>query len=349
MKKVAIYIDKYLQLSETFIYNEIKHLKRCHPIVLTKEILNEDVFPFEDLFLYRKGNIGKILEENKIGLIHAHFGWSGISALPIARRFNLPLIVTFFGIDASRMMRYLLYRRSIMKLFKISKLILVVSEDLKRDLIDAGCDPKKVRVNHIGIDPGFFYRREREKNGLRRIIMCGRFVEKKGLEYGIRAFNEIRNRDVELVIVGDGKLRRDIENLVGALDISSLVRLSGFLSHESVREELCKSDIFLAPHVTARNGDKEGMPTTVKEAMATSLPVVGTNHGGIPELVKHGRDGFLVDERDIKGLVYYLNKLLDDPDLRFEMGKNARKIVEQKFSLKREIDELEYIYGKYIQ
>lgn len=344
MKTVACFIDKYLQLSETFIYNEITHIKRFRPTVVTKSIINRDVFPFEPVFIFRKGDIGKILRENDVALIHAHFGWSGLSILPVTLKNDLPLVVTFYGMDASRMLRYLFYRRGMKKLFKTSRLNLVMSEDMKRDLIRAGCDEGKIKVHYIGVDTTGFKTRRHTAGDVVRILMCGRFVEKKGFECGISAYKQIKERKARLTIIGDGKLKPKIEALIESLGISPYVNLTGFLRHEKVREEMAKSDVFLAPHLTARNGDKEGMPTTIKEAMATGLPVVSTYHAGVPELVEDGRSGFLVSERDVEGMSRYLDKLVNNPGLREEMGKRGRQIIVEKFALEGEIEELEEIY-----
>ncbi|MCK4256183.1 glycosyltransferase [candidate division WOR-3 bacterium] len=349
MKTVACFIDKYLQLSETFIYNEIINIESFHSIVITKKIINRDVFPFEPIFVYNKRDIDKVLHENNVGLIHAHFGWSGISALPIAKKYRLPLIVTFRGIDASRMMRYFSYRRNVKKLFAGSHLILVVSKNTKKDLIKAGCNKDKIKVHYIGVDVESFNIRRHKRNDSIMILMCGRFVEKKGFEYGVRAFEEMKIKNARLVIIGDSKLKPSIEKLIESLGISSNVNLTGFLSHEDVKEKMSKSDIFLAPHITSKNGDKEGIPNTIKEAMSSGLPVVSTYHAGIPELVEDSGSGFLVKEGDIEGLTNFLNKLAEDQSLREEMGINGRKIIEERFTLKREIREIEEVYEKYIK
>jgi glycosyltransferase involved in cell wall biosynthesis len=135
-----------------------------------------------------------------------------------------------------------------------------------------------------------------------------------------------------------------MKEVVESLKLSSSVDFLGFCSHDRVREELKREDIFLAPHVTARNGDKEGIPNTIKEAMATGLPVISTYHAGIPELVEDGKSGFLVKEKDVDGLAYYLDKLVENPELREEMGRRGRKIVIDRFSLERGVEELEKIY-----
>lgn len=349
MKTVACFIDKYLQLSETFIYNEITHIERFRPIVITKEIINRDVFPFEPIFILRKRDIGRILQENDVGLIHAHFGWSGISIFPVALKTNIPLIVTFYGIDASRMLRYFSYRLDIKRLFRASQLVLVMSKDMKRDLIRAGCNKRKIKVHYTGVDIAGFKTRRHTAGDVVRILMCGRFVEKKGFGCGIRAYKGMEKKNTRLTIIGDGKQRPDIEALIESLGISPYVDFTGFLRPEKVREEMAKSDIFFAPHVTARNGDKEGMPTTVKEAMATGLPVISTYHAGIPELVEDGKSGFLVKEKDVDGLAYYLDKLVENPELREEMGRKGRKIVMERFNLEGMIEELEEIYGNNVK
>ncbi|OYD17117.1 hypothetical protein CH333_01910 [candidate division WOR-3 bacterium JGI_Cruoil_03_44_89] len=344
MRTVAYFINKYLQLSETFIYNEITHIKRFHPIVIAKNILNRDVFPFEDIFLWERNKIEYILREHKAVLIHAHFGGGGIMVLPVALKLGIPIIVEFHGIDTSRYPRYFVYRRRLKKLFEKGNCFIAVSEDMKNDLVKLGCEEEKIRVCYIGIDVDKFSLKHHRVENINKIVMCGRFVEKKGFEYGIKAYARMKNKNTRLIIIGDGKLMPQMKEVVESLKLSSSVDFLGFCSHDRVKEELKRADIFLAPHVTARNGDKEGIPNTIKEAMATGLPVVSTYHSGIPELVKDGRSGFLVNERDVEGMSRCLEKLLDNPGLREEMGKRGRQMILEKFTLEGEIEELEEIY-----
>ncbi|GAF72499.1 unnamed protein product, partial [marine sediment metagenome] len=124
------------------------------------------------------------------------------------------------------------------------------------------------------------------------------------------------------------------------------VQFLGMLPHEEVQREMEASDIFLSPNVTASDGNREGIPNTIKEAMATGLPVVSAYHAGIPELVIDKKTGFLVPEKDVDGLVDRLDYLIAHPELWEKLGSQGREVVEEKFNLFKQISRLEEIYAK---
>ncbi len=269
--------------------------------------------------------------------------------LPQCRKLDLPLLTTFHGIDVSLFARDLVYRLRLKRLFREGSVFLVRSNRMKSDVVDLGCRPEKIIVHYGGIDVNKFKLRKKRLDGERiKILMCGRFVEKKGFEYGIRAFAKLSkiHRKVALTLIGDGKLRGKMENLVDSLNLSDKVQFLGMLSHEEVQRGMEASDIFLSPNVTAGDGNREGIPNTIKEAMATGLPVVSTYHAGIPELVIDKKTGFLVPEKDVDGLVDRLDYLLAHPEIGNDLGREGREVVEQKFNLFTQVSRVEEIYAK---
>jgi colanic acid/amylovoran biosynthesis glycosyltransferase len=180
-----------------------------------------------------------------------------------------------------------------------------------------------------------------------RILIAASFREKKGIGYGIEAFGRVAwkwNR-LELVIVGDGPLRPQIERQIAQLGLGDRVRLMGYQPYERLIAIAQESHIVMAPSVTASNGDTEGgAPVFLIEAQAMGLPVVATRHADIPEVVQDGKTGYLVPERDIDALAERLEYLLDHPDLWPELGTNGRRYVEAKFSLEQQVAKLEDIY-----
>ncbi len=357
---IAFFIKTYLPASETFIYEEIKNLITFNVIILTQKLVNLDLFPHPNVFsapTLLKWRLGKRLRSHnlfikpllrsKVKLVHAHFGWGGMMILPECRKLGLPLLTTFHGIDVSLFARDFIYRFRLKKLFREGTIFLVRSNRMKADVIDLGCSPEKIIVHYGGVDVNRFRFRKKEPDGERiKILMCGRFVEKKGFEYGIRAFAKLGkiHKNVALALIGDGKLRKKLESLVDSLNLSHSVQFLGMLHHEEVQREMEASDIFLSPNLAARNGDREGIPNTIKEAMATGLPVVSTYHAGIPELVIDGKSGFLVPEKGVDGLVDRLNRLIVHPELWEKLGSRGREVVEEKFNLFKQVRKLEKIY-----
>ena len=145
-------------------------------------------------------------------------------------------------------------------------------------------------------------------------------------------------------MIGDGPLKQSISALINKYDLSNNVTMLGPLSQEDVIREMHEADIFFLPSTTAKNGDREGIPVSIIEACSTGLPVVSTNHSGIPEIIIDGETGFLVEEQRTEKMAEELNKLIKNPDLRIKIGKNARNYVQKHYTRKHEIDQLEELF-----
>jgi colanic acid/amylovoran biosynthesis glycosyltransferase len=144
--------------------------------------------------------------------------------------------------------------------------------------------------------------------------------------------------------VGDGILRNALTTQIEKLKLGGSIRLLGWKSQEEIVELLKQADILLAPSITGNDGDEEGIPTTIMEAFALGLPVISTQHSGIPELVQDGQSGFLVPERDADALAQKLECLIKEPEKRHAMGRNGRTFVEQHHDIDQLNDQLVKIY-----
>ena len=134
-------------------------------------------------------------------------------------------------------------------------------------------------------------------------------------------------------IIGDGPLRRTLEALTDELRLRDVVVFLGWCEQRAVIEQMYGNDILVAPSVTDRIGDQEGIPVTLMEAMATGMPVISTRHSGIPELVRDGETGILVDEADVDGLTDAIETLSVDAALRSGMGRNGGAVVAAEFDM----------------
>jgi len=236
------------------------------------------------------------------------------------------------------------------ELFQHGAMFLPVSRSLRERLEKAGCPPSRIKVLHSGIDCRLFRFSERYKgkeDGI-RLLSIGRFVEKKGLEYAIEAVANLTKtgREVNYTIIGDGERRAKLEKMVRDLKISSSVTFLGWCEHGEIIRLLEDSHLLIAPSVTAEDGDQEGIPNVLKEAMATGLPVLSTFHSGIPELVENGVTGYLVPERDTQALTERLIYLYDHPEHWAEMGKKARDKIDAEFDMAKINDSLEQVYQR---
>lgn len=283
-------------------------------------------------------------------IVHAHFGPQGLLAVKLqdlgAINPDAKLITTFYGYDVHRYP--LNHGRDVYRpLFDRASLILTLSQRMKDDLAALGCDPAKLGVHHIGTDPARFGFRSRQPatDGVVRLVSVARHVEKKGLEYAIRAVGSLAgSHRLTYDIIGDGPLRPTYERLTRELSVENQVRLLGWKTQAEVAEVLGQAHILLAPSVTAADGDQEGTPVALMEAMAMGLPVVSTVHAGIPEIVTDGVNGYLVPERDSAALAERLRHLLDRPETWQTLGAAGRQTVEREFDVNKLNDRLVELY-----
>jgi colanic acid/amylovoran biosynthesis glycosyltransferase len=179
-----------------------------------------------------------------------------------------------------------------------------------------------------------------------RVITTARLIEKKGIQYAIRAVALAAkvHENIKYLIVGDGPMKSELHQLIHRLHLDPIVELVGQKDQRELIEILKASDIFIAPSITAEDGDEDAPVNTLKEAMAIGLPVIGTRHGGIPETVQDNLTGFLVPERDEKAIADKLLYLLEHPRRWSEMARAGRAYVERHYNLRTLNDQLVEIY-----
>ena len=221
---------------------------------------------------------------------------------------------------------------------------------MRQQLAGLGCDESRIVVHHLGADCRrmSLIPRHAGPDRVVCIVTVARFVEKKGLEYAIRAVAELVHSGIRLEysIIGDGPLFGQMQRLIREQRVGHCVQLLGWKNQDEVAEILGDADIFLAPSVTASDGDEEGTPTVLVEAMARGLPVVSTYHSAIPEMVIDGVSGFLVPERDVDALAERLTYLIENPQIWPEMGRKGRAFVEQHFDINKLNDQLVNLYQR---
>ena len=280
-------------------------------------------------------------------IIHCHFGPLGIlvSKLKFLKLFNGKIVTSFHGYDLSKFFNTNEGRENNVytDLIDNGSLFLPVSKYWKLKLVNLGFPESKIKVHKMGIDTSYFRYKKPAKKPT-KVLSIGRLFEKKGFYYSILAFKNFlnKNTDKNIVyeIIGSGPEYTALNNLIRENKLNNKVRLIGALAKNEIRDYLNSSDIFILPSVTAENGDMEGIPVVLMEAMATGLPVISTFHSGIPELVENNVSGLLVQEKNINELSEALQKLIDNPYLREKLSRNARKKIEKDhdfFKLNRNI------------
>ncbi len=280
-------------------------------------------------------------------IIQCHFGPVGLDGIFLKNSgIKAKVCTSFHGYDVSR---YPITHGANVygELFEKGDIFLPISEYWKNILVEMGCDASRMIVHHMGIDPDKFEYTEKniDPSGPVRILTIGRLVEKKGHEFAIRAIADMvaKGCNIEYVIAGDGPLRDQLQILTDDLNATGQIRFIGSVTQDEVIDLYAASHIFLLPSVTASDGDKEGIPVVLMEAMAMGLHVISTTHSGIGELVIDGESGYLLPERDVEGLGEKLEHLIACPDLCRQMACRGREYVLQHYninSLNRKLEEL---------
>ncbi len=355
-KSIVVYRELYLPHSETFIYEQITHLHRYKPYVLCRHKISESTqFPYPHVYCIQNiSNLKTQILRKKVKLIYARFGMGGVQMLPVKMKLKLPMLTSFHGTDVSRQITLQTkYRKILPHLFKRGEAFTVVSQDMKNKLIELGCPMKKIHVIKSGIDLNKFHyepKLELDPSGA-RILSVGRLIEKKGMAELISAFSRVASflPRAKLVIVGDGKERESLERQIDLLGMKEQVELKGRLSHPAVKKEMERCDLFVLASRTGSDGNVEGIPNVIMEAMAIGRPVVTTRHAGIPELVEHNQTGYLVQEGDSLALAEMILYGLYDLDRRQQLLNAARKKVEEEHDVVKQIQKLERLMDKIIK
>src|SRR6202043_2204277 len=183
-----------------------------------------------------------------------------------------------------------------------------------------------------------------------RFGQASRLIEKKGLATTLHAFTHFLTQypNANLTIAGEGPMLCELKELTRKLRIDNRVALPGFVSQEKLRDIFYESDIFLHPSETGRDGNQEGIPNSMLEAMASGLPVFATNHGGIPEAIENGVSGLLVRERDHEALTRSLLEASQDRHLLSRIARRGAEVVAERFDRRVQARRSEEIYLKEI-
>jgi len=310
------------------------HLVRQPKYMTDLSLLNEKVHYLDEIFSPKE-----FVKKNKISLLHAHHGQLGVLLLPFKEKTNLPLVTSIRGRDATLANQPVGYLDNMKMLFANGEEFYPVCQHLADRMISWGCPPEKIKVLYGGVDLTQYTYTPPSLKGTQNILSVGRLVEKKGHHVLMKAFKKLQSKypHATLTIIGRGELHDELSSLATQLNLGDSFRLLQHLPKEQVREQMRNADLFCAASLEASNGDVEGIPNTLKEAMALGVPVISTNHAGIPELITHQKNGFLVAENNVDELALGLEFMLSHTTLWEAFTKNARKKVEQSFDAKKQL------------
>lgn len=362
--RVVMWRDYWLAPSETFIRETTTALTRWDPVLVGRRqfgttLLTADYAPYGDDLAGRvasrlpatprvRRGWREIVGDPRVGLVHAHFGQDGLSALPWARATGTPLIVSIYGMDVTslpfrRGAAGRRFRAGMAELFDYASALVPVSQFLADRTIELGADPDKVRLIYpaLGLD-----HRPAPAVDAQGIVFVGRLVEKKGVPDLLSAVARLPEplRSVPVTVVGYGPLQAELERQAAALDLR--VTFAGRRSSAEVAEILRTRAVFCGPSQRAANGDAEGLGMVFVEASNAGLPVVTYRHGGVPEVVADGVSGLTVTEGDVTALSGALARVLADPQWGRQLGRAGQARVGELFDRRRHAERLEALYDE---
>jgi len=370
---VAHLISEYLITNHSYIYDHLLgESDRFRRVVISRCLFpGRENFPFEPIHAllrwhraYPRLNryLPKVVDwaadeffkfwirREKAALLHAHFGPFGAKLLNVKRAVGLPMVVSFYGDDASSYPARPEWAALYQRMFSEVEAFIAICGDMKRRLVGFGCPEEKVHVIHVATDLEKFTYQGRRPGEVVRFLIVATFNEKKGYDTLLTAFARVRaeKTNARLTIIGFGPLRGAIEQKISELGIADSVELIDTTDHPDFFslfiKNLHEQDIFVHPSLTAADGDAEGTPTVITAAAACGMPVISTHHAGIPEIVLDGESGFLVAEKDVESLAEKMLYLAGHPELWNPFGRAGRRRIEEEFSREALTCNLENLY-----
>ncbi|MGH8047560.1 MAG: glycosyltransferase [Chthoniobacterales bacterium] len=356
---VAFFCATWLKPEMHHIHRQVLAVDGWRPFVLAQKIENAEAFPIEDIEVVPRSpfrfaaraveknlthapwqisrgeaaRMREILHRENARVLHVFFGNVAVHLLPLLETAGIPIVVSFHGADVAGDIATPGYRAAREKIFALAARVACRSDALIEAVHRLGCPREKLRVIRTALPDLKFRERTLPDDGSFRLVQACRLIPKKGLATSLEAFAKLAPRfpKMTFVIAGAGPLEGELRELANRLDVAGRVHFSGFLEQPALRDLLASSNVFLHPSETV-NGDTEGIPNGLLEAMATGLPVVATRHGGIPEAVEDGVGGLLCAERDSSAVAAAVERLLTDPVLYASIAANGAAAAHAKFS-----------------
>jgi len=388
MINVLHFVRKNTQLKASFINNQISHHINCNPSIVYREqrlnpfdggfaTFNLNEYNYLDLS-HGEFNLEKLryktvktlsgrqvnqilsfIKNQKIAICHFHFGTDCGIFTPLIERLPIPSVVSFYGYDCSSFPnRFLGYGKIYLKhrVFKHITKVLAMSPDMKKDLMATGCMDDKIEIHYYGTDVHRFCQSEKQypdKEMITILNLCS-LDPQKGQLFLLKSIKKIVEKGVtnfQLRIVGTGEVEEELRTYVRKQKLTGYVDFIGAIPYggSEMLREYHEADIFVHPSVVAPNGDKEGIPGTIVEAMSAGLPVISTWHAGIPYIITHNKSGILIKEHDVSSLADALQTLIQNSAMRKNIGQAGQCYAMENLDLKQKEVELENIYQKLIR
>ena len=293
------------------------------------------------------------LNADKPDLVHVYYGHKAVGFLPMLKEWGGPWVVSFHGVDVAKDMDKPEHVAALRDVLQSAELVMARSHSLLERLAELGCPPEKLRLNRTPIPLAHLTATVRQPpaDGEWRLVQACRLIAKKGLFTAITAMQEVvkHHPKARYIICGTGPQEDKLREAIQQAGLTGHVELAGWLTQEQLLDQYQRAHVSLHPSEMTKESDQEGIPNSMLEAMATGLPVVATQHGGIPEAVTSGEDGLLVPEKRPAALAAALLQVLGEPALLQRLSRNAAASVRAEFEADAQIAKMEDFYLEAIE
>lgn len=363
--------DRFVARTTNWLYDHLRFVQGYHLVVLADAIENRVEFPLVEAFSVDKHDLARrlwqrlnrdgpdpitkgMLKQLKPRILHSHFGYVAVNDLNLHEFLNVPWVVSFYGADVYQLGRQEVCRKKYQILFNRVAKVLALGPVMAMTLEKIGCPKNKIMTYPLGVDvDGIVHKPRLLRPGEPlRILFAGTFREKKGLQFLIESVNLARQEGLRLVLnivgdeggkAGDYEEKARIFRLLKKFDLETCVILHSFVSFQRLIELALSCHVFVAPSVTAADGDSEGTPFVLQQMMATGMPCIATRHSDIPFLFGDCED-MLVPERDAKAITARLCRYVEFPEILIEDGHRLRRQICGSFNVRNCAMSLSAVY-----
>ena len=354
--------EQFVGRTTNWLYDHLRYLPGYRPVVFCGEFVNRDEFPELEAWRLDPKSLKRRIWRRLAGdhlypidwwrvrnlaprVLHSHFGDQAVEDLGLQRALGIPWIAAFYGADIYELGSHAEWQSRYARVFNEATRVLALGPRMKAQLESMGCPPEKVAIHPLGVDAenlASSYRALQRGETL-KILFAGTFREKKGIQYLIEAVALVRRRGVRLDLYlvgeaggkpGDLETKEEIFRQIRHLGLEDVVTHLAYLPFQDLVALALRLHIFVAPSVTAANGDAEGTPFVLQQMMATGMPAIATAHSDVPYLFgEHAH--LLVAERDAGAIADRLQCYAENPDKLIEDGARMRDQIRHAFDARK--------------